>query len=59
MDWDEEYWLDSEAEECNIREKARKMGVSKSKIDALMRKHPDAFEISRHELEELFGEKND
>ncbi len=53
MSFDEEYWLDSEAEECNVREKARKMGIDEDKIDDLIRRHPDAFEISNCELEEL------
>ena len=56
--WDEEYWLDSEAEECNVREKARKMGISKDKIDNLIRQHPDAFEISDRNLEELLEDED-
>lgn len=60
MNWDEEYWLDSEAEECNIREKARKMGISKDKINDLIRQHPDAFTISRRTLKKLLeDEKNE
>ena len=59
MSWDEEYWLDSEAEECNVREKARKMGISKDKIDDLIRQHPDAFEISKRDLEELLEDEDE
>ena len=56
--WDEEYWLDSEAEECNVREKARKMGIDEDKIDDLIRRHPDAFEISDRDLEELLEDED-
>ena len=54
----EEYWLDSEAEEMNVREKARKMGIPKEKVDEMIRKHPDAFEIGKDEWEEMKGEEN-
>lgn len=53
MDWDEQYWLDSEAEEMNVREKARRMGIPRDEIDALIRRHPDAFEISDSDLQQL------
>ena len=53
----EDYWLDSEAEECNVREKARKMGLDREKVDDLLRQHPDAFEITTHDLEKLLEDK--
>ena len=59
MSWDEEYWLDSEAEECNVREKARKMGIDEERIDDLIRQHPDAFEISERDLEKLLGDEDE
>ena len=57
--WDEEYWLDSEAEECNVREKARKMGIDEEKINDLIRQHPDAFEITDRDLEELLEDEEE
>ena len=59
LDFDEEYWRDSEAEEMNVREKARKMGISKDRIDDLIRQHPDAFEISNSDLEGLLEDEED
>ena len=59
MSWDEEYWLDSEAEECNVRDKASKMGIKKDKIDNLIHQHPDAFEISNRDLEELLEDEDE
>lgn len=59
MSFDEEYWLDSEAEECNVREKARKMGIDEDKINDLIRQHPDAFEISNRDLEELLEDEDE
>ena len=49
----EEYWLDSEAEEMNVREKARKMGIPKEKVDEMMRRKGDAFSIGKDEWEEM------
>ena len=54
--FDEQYWLDSEAEECNVREKAQRMGIDDNKMDELIREHPDAFEITDRDLEELLEE---
>ena len=59
MSFDEEYWLDSEAEECNVREKARKMGIDEDKINDLIRQHPDAFEISKRDLEKLLEDEDE
>ena len=59
LDFDEEYWHDSETEEMNVRKKARKMGISKDRIDDLMRQHPDAFEISNSDLEGLLEDEED
>ena len=59
MSFDEEYWLDSEAEECNVREKARRMGIDKDKINDLIRRHPDAFGISNRDLEELLEDQDE
>ena len=59
LDFDEEYWRDSEAEEMNVREKARKMGINKDRIDDLIRRHPDAFEISDSDLEGLLEDEED
>ena len=59
LDFDEEYWRDSEAEEMNVREKARKMGIDKDRIDDLIRQHPDAFEISNSDLEGLLEDEED
>lgn len=59
MSFDEEYWLDSEAEECNVRAKARKMDINKDKIDDLIRQHPDAFEITDRDLEELLEDEEE
>lgn len=56
MDWDEQYWLDSEAEEMNVREKARRMGIAQDDVDALIRRHPDAFEIGDRDLQKLLEE---
>ena len=54
--FDEQYWLDSEAEECNVREKAQRIGIDNNKINELICKHPDAFEITDRDLEELLEE---
>ena len=59
MSFDEEYWLDSEAEECNVREKARRMGIDEGKINDLIHQHPDAFEISKRDLEELLEDEDE
>lgn len=59
MSFDEEYWLDSEAEECNVREKARKMGIDEDKVNDLIHQHPDAFGISNRDLEELLEDENE
>ena len=53
---DEEYWLDSEAEEMNVRQKARKMGIPKEKVDEMMRRKGDAFAIGKDEWEEMKDE---
>lgn len=59
LDFDEEYWRDSEAEEMNVREKARKMGIDEERINDLIRQHPDAFEISNRDLEDLLEDEDD
>ena len=56
FNFDEEYWRDSEAEEMNVREKARKMGIDEDKIDDLIHRHPDAFEITDRDLENLLDD---
>ena len=53
---DEEYWLDSEAEEMNVRQKARKMGIPNEKVDEMMRRKGDAFAIGKDEWEEMKDE---
>ena len=59
LDFDEEYWRDSEAEEMNVREKARRMGIDEDKIDDLIRQHPDAFKISNRDLEDLLDDEGE
>ena len=54
---DEEYWLDSEAEEMNVREKARRMGVPEEKVDEMMRRKVDAFSIGRDDWEEMMEDE--
>lgn len=55
MKFDEEYWFDSETEEVNVRQKARKLGIPEEKVDEMIRRHPDAFEIGKDEWEEMMG----
>ena len=59
MTFDYDYWADSDAEECTVREKARKLGIPKRDVENLLRKHPDAFEIRDRDLERLARKHRD
>ena len=52
-EFDEEYWMDADAEEDQLRLKTHQMGVLDEKVDELFRRHLDAFEVSERDLEEL------
>ena len=54
--WDEEYWRDEDAEEMNVRQKARRLGIPKEKVDEMMRRKGDAFAIGNDEWEEMKDE---
>ena len=48
----EEYWLDSEAEECNVRAKARRMGIDKDKIGLLAHRGGAELQLLANEPKE-------